>query len=240
MLTTPFLFQFPPLPFSLYCISISTTKKILRSSSAHANRLPSRANPSPSPLAQPSWDRRPLDRLPPLRNHRSLAHRIWSTPPAIKAPSLWRPLRSRTTPAPRTGRGPELPFLIFLAAPALHLLLPPRLAFGMKATLHLLLHPPLALGVEATEAALRLGLSATAGQSQARRRRQRLLLPPLASRLATSPPSSAHRPAILRTHLPLPSRLRCTVDGARPAGSAIQEPLLHQRRSHCFGSAYAP
>ncbi|EES07709.1 hypothetical protein BDA96_04G359600 [Sorghum bicolor] len=50
----------------------------------------------------------------------------------------------------------------------------------------------------ATEAALRLGLSATAGQSQARRRHQRLLLPPLSSSLTTSPPSSAHRPATLR------------------------------------------
>ena len=86
----------------------------------------------------------------------------------------------------------------------------------MKATLHLLLRPPLALGMKATEAALRLGLSATAGQSQARRRRQRLLLPPLANHLAPSPPSSAHRLATLRTHLPLPSRLRWTVDGARP------------------------
>ncbi|XP_066364129.1 uncharacterized protein [Miscanthus floridulus] len=65
----------------------------------------------------------------------------------------------------------------------------------MKATLHLLLRPPLALGMKATEAALRLGLSATAGQSQARRR---LLLPPLASRLTPSRPSSAHRPATLQ------------------------------------------
>jgi len=58
--------------------------------------------------------------------------------------------------------------------------------------------------------------SVTEGQSQARRRRRRLPLPPLASRLEPSPPSSAHRPATLRTHLPLPSRLCCTV-GARPA-----------------------
>ncbi|KAG0546229.1 hypothetical protein BDA96_02G429500 [Sorghum bicolor] len=67
----------------------------------------------------------------------------------------------------------------------------------MKAMLHLLLRPPLALGMKATEAALRLGLSAMAGQSQARR----LLLPPLASRLAPSPPSSAHRPVTLRNLL---------------------------------------
>ncbi|XP_066362509.1 uncharacterized protein [Miscanthus floridulus] len=103
-----------------------------------------------------------------------------------------------------------------IAAPPLHLLLPPPLALGMKATLHLLLRPPLALGMKATEVALRLGLSATAGRSQARRRRQRLLLPLLASHLAPSPPSSAHRLATLHTHLPLPSRLRWTVDGARP------------------------
>jgi len=58
--------------------------------------------------------------------------------------------------------------------------------------------------------------------SQARRR---LPLPPLAS-LAPSPPSSAHRPATLCTHLPLPSRLCCTV-GARPAaqgGRALAPP----------------
>ena len=129
----------------------------------------------------------------------------------------------------------------FLTAPALHLLLHPPLSLGMKATLQLLLRPPLALGMKATETALRLGLSATAGQSQARR----LLLPPLASRLAPSPPSSPHRPATLRTHLPLPSRLRWTVDGAWPlrlrcaplAGSASQQRLLHQRRSRRFGSA---
>ena len=68
---------------------------------------------------------------------------------------------------------------------------------------------------------------ATEGQSQARRRRRRLPLPPLASRLAPSPPSSAHRPATLRTHLPLPSRLCCTV-GARPAaqgGRALAPPV---------------
>jgi hypothetical protein len=61
---------------------------------------------------------------------------------------------------------------------------------------------------------------ATEGQSQARRRRRRLPLPPLASRLAPSPPSSAHRPATLRTHLPLPSRLCCTV-GARPLAPPV-------------------
>ena len=114
----------------------------------------------------------------------------------------------------------------------------------MKATLHLLLRPPLALGMKATEAALRLGLSATAGQSQARRRRQRLLLPPLASHLAPSPPSSAHRLATLRTHLPLPSRLRWTVEGARtlrlrrarPAGNGSQQPLLHQGGRAALGT----
>jgi len=68
----------------------------------------------------------------------------------------------------------------------------------------------------AAEAALRPQRRRPAGQSQARRRRQQLLLPPLASRLAPSLPSSAHRPATLRTYLPLPSRLRWTVDGARP------------------------
>jgi len=52
-------------------------------------------------------------------------------------------------------------------------------------------------------------------------------LSPLASRLAPSPPSSAHRPATLRTHLPLPSRLCCTV-GARPAaqGGRALAPLV--------------
>ena len=34
--------------------------------------------------------------------------------------------------------------------------------------------------------------------------------PSLASRLAPSPASSAHRPTTLRTHLPLPSRLCCS------------------------------
>ena len=69
---------------------------------------------------------------------------------------------------------------------------------------------------------------ATEGQSQSRRRRRRLPLPPLASRLAPSPPSSAHRPATLRTHLPLPSRLCCNV-GARPAaqgGRALAPPVV--------------
>ena len=51
---------------------------------------------------------------------------------------------------------------------------------------------------------------ATEGQSQARRRRRRLPPPSLASRLAPSPASSAHRPTTLRTHLPLPSRLFCS------------------------------
>ena len=51
-------------------------------------------------------------------------------------------------------------------------------------------------------AALRLGSAAASAA------------PPSASR--QSPPSSAHRPATLGTHLPLPSRLCCTV-GARPA-----------------------
>jgi len=75
----------------------------------------------------------------------------------------------------------------------------------------LLLLPPLAL---------RLGPSATEGQSQARRRRRRLPLPPLASRLAPSPPSSAHRPSTLRTHLRLPSRLCCTVWAGQLPGVA--------------------
>ena len=92
-----------------------------------------------------------------------------------------------------------------------------------SADAHLLLLPPLALA-----AALRLGPSATEGQSKARRRRQRLPLPPLASRLAPSPPSSAHRPATPSTHLPPPSRLCCIV-GARPAaqgGRALAPPLV--------------
>ena len=48
------------------------------------------------------------------------------------------------------------------------------------------------------------------------------------------PPSSAHRPATLRTHLPLPSRLCCTV-GARPAAQ-VAGPWL--RRSITIDGTY--
>ncbi|KAG0513643.1 hypothetical protein BDA96_10G119900, partial [Sorghum bicolor] len=94
----------------------------------------------------------------------------------------------------------------FFTAPALHLLLPPLLA----------------LGTQATEAVLRLGLSATVGQSQTPRLGGGVSGSP--SRLSSSPPSSAHRPATLRTHLPLPSRIRWTVEraarGRRAAGAS--------------------
>ena len=70
------------------------------------------------------------------------------------------------------------------------------------------------------------------------------------SRLSPSPPSSAHRLATLRTPFPLPSRLRWTVDGARPlrlrcapraaGGQREQAAAAPPRRSRCFGSAYTP
>jgi len=81
--------------------------------------------------------------------------------------------------------------------------------------------PPLALsGAQAR--------SLSDGGAVPGRRRRRRPLPPLASRLAPSPPSSAHRPETLRTHLPLPSRLCCTV-GARPTaqgGRALAPPVV--------------
>jgi hypothetical protein len=111
-----------------------------------------------------------------------------------------------------------------------------------------LLPPPRALGTQATAAALRLGLSATVGQSQARR--WRLPLPPLASRLRPRLRLSAHWPATLRARVPLTSRLWWTVDGAWPLALAAapcvaggqREPATAAppRRSRCFGSAYAP
>jgi hypothetical protein len=86
-------------------------------------------------------------------------------------------------------------FLHLIAAPVLHLLLP----------------PPLALGTQAT------GRRSGSG-SQRRRGNPRLGggVSGSPSRLSPSPPSSAHRPMTLRTHLPLPYRLRWTIDGARP------------------------
>jgi hypothetical protein len=62
--------------------------------------------------------------------------------------------------------------------------------------------------------------------------------------------SSAHRPVTLRARLPLPSRLRWTVDSARPrrlhcaprTAGGQREPAAAAlpRRPHRFGSAYAP
>ena len=74
-----------------------------------------------------------------------------------------------------------------------------------------LLLPPLALRLgPRIGSSARRRRPATEGQSQARRRRRRLPPPSLASRLAPSPASSAHRQTTLRTHLPLPSRRCCS------------------------------
>jgi hypothetical protein len=91
------------------------------------------AHRHPTLIAPPRANRPPhalTHHPPPLRNCRGIAgrltalppyataacalrdqhpHRILSMPPPSIARSLWRPMRSRTTPAPRTGRGPKLP-----------------------------------------------------------------------------------------------------------------------------------
>ena len=80
----------------------------------------------------------------------------------------------------------------------------------------------------------------TAYMSSTPQRRDLLLHPPLPGLAVAaapppashqspraSPPSSAHQPATQCTHLPLPSRLRCTM-GARPAaqgGRALAPPV---------------
>jgi hypothetical protein len=143
---------------------------------------------------------------------------LHSTPCIRTRPSSSSTQRRRTQPDSRRR------FFVFLAAPALHLLA-----------------PPLALGTQPTEAALRLGLSATAGQPQARRR-QRLPLRPLASRLR--PPHTGRRPCVRTSLSPPASAGRSTAPGpcgcaarrARPAGSGSQQPLLHQGGRAALGA----
>lgn len=103
--------------------------------------------------------------------------------------------------------------------------------------LHLPHARPLALGTQAVVAAPRLGLSTTTGQSQASRRRQRLTLLPLASRIAPLP-------LVLRTPANHPACVPPT--SGRPLttpGPGVQrEPTAATppRRSHRFAIAYVP
>lgn len=126
-------------------------------------------------------------------------------------------------------------FSIFLAAPALHLPLPLRLALNTQATAAAVPDS----GSQGRRGSPRLGVVVSGYPSR---------LSPIASRPRLR--SSAHRPATLRTRLALPSRLRWTVDGARPrrlhcaprAAGGQREPAatVSPRRPHHFGGAYVP